>query len=63
MVASVFEKQSVLVTGGLGFVGSSLALRLVRLGASVTVVDSSVQGCGTASLDSNGGSYRVASTR
>lgn len=34
------------VTGGLGFIGSNLALRLVRQGAQVTIVDSSVAGCG-----------------
>jgi UDP-glucose 4-epimerase len=34
-----FRGRSCVVTGGLGFIGSNLALRLAREGASVTVVD------------------------
>jgi nucleoside-diphosphate-sugar epimerase len=41
-----YRDKSVLVTGGLGFLGSNLAIRLVKEGARVTVVDSSVAGCG-----------------
>ncbi len=35
-----YNNQSVLITGGLGFIGSNLARRLVDLGARVTLVDS-----------------------
>jgi UDP-glucose 4-epimerase len=35
-----YQNQNVLITGGLGFIGSNLARRLVDLGARVTLVDS-----------------------
>jgi UDP-glucose 4-epimerase len=37
---SWFQNRKVLITGGLGFVGSNLAYRLVELGAEVTLLDS-----------------------
>src|SRR5580658_6215614 len=45
-VVSQFKNRKILVTGGLGFIGSNLALRLVRAGARVVIVDSEVAGCG-----------------
>src|SRR3954468_20524367 len=37
---NIFHSANVLITGGLGFIGSMLARRLVDLGAQVTLVDS-----------------------
>jgi UDP-glucose 4-epimerase len=39
-LAECFANRSVLVTGGLGFIGSTLAHELVAAGANVTLVDS-----------------------
>lgn len=36
----IFRSKRVLITGGLGFIGSTLAYQLIEIGASVTLVDS-----------------------
>jgi nucleoside-diphosphate-sugar epimerase len=41
-----YAGKRVLVTGGLGFIGSNLTERLVLAGAKVTVIDSMLPGCG-----------------
>jgi UDP-glucose 4-epimerase len=43
---SSYRNTPVLVTGGMGFIGSNLVLALVRLGARVTVLDALIPGCG-----------------
>ena len=37
---TICRGTKVLITGGLGFIGSNLAITLVKLGAEVTLVDS-----------------------
>lgn len=41
-----YRNMRVLITGGLGFIGSNLAIRLVEKGAKVTIVDPLITGCG-----------------
>ena len=39
-LADAFHGRNILITGGLGFLGSNLAIKLARYGANVTIVDS-----------------------
>jgi UDP-glucose 4-epimerase len=41
-----YRSQKILITGGLGFIGSNLAIRLVNEGASVVILDSLHPTCG-----------------
>ena len=41
-----FKGKKVLITGGLGFIGSNLAIKLVDLGADVTLLDGMIEGHG-----------------
>jgi len=38
-ISSAYSGKQVLITGGLGFIGSNLAHALVALGAKVTILD------------------------
>jgi len=42
MTARDFDGANVLVTGGVGFIGSALAIRLVELGARLTLLDAMI---------------------
>ncbi len=52
MTAEAFRGRRVLITGGLGFIGSNLARRLVEVGADVLLVDSMIPeyGCNVANI-------------
>lgn len=41
-----YKNKKILITGGLGFLGSSLARKLVALGSNVTIIDSLITGYG-----------------
>lgn len=41
-----FKSKKVLITGGLGFIGSNLAMQLAKAGAAVTILDAMIEGLG-----------------
>lgn len=41
-----FFKKQILITGGMGFIGSSLAIKLAKIGAKVTILDAMIPGYG-----------------
>ncbi|MCD6579140.1 NAD-dependent epimerase/dehydratase family protein [bacterium] len=43
---SQFEGKNVLITGGLGFIGSNLAIKLIDLKANIEIVDALIPECG-----------------
>jgi UDP-glucose 4-epimerase len=45
-IAAPFRNRRVLITGGLGFIGSNLAIRLAKAGAKVTLADAMIEGHG-----------------
>lgn len=57
-----YAGKSVMVTGGLGFIGSNLALRLAALGARVTVVDGLIAGCGANRANLSGSDVAIVET-
>lgn len=53
-LSDIFKSKRVLLTGGLGFIGSNLAKRLVEMNAEVTVVDSLIPEYGGNLFNVNG---------
>jgi UDP-glucose 4-epimerase len=51
-----YFRQKVLITGGLGFIGSNLARKLLELGADITIVDN-------LDVDSGGNSFNIFDVR
>lgn len=49
-----YKNKKIIITGGLGFIGSSLAIELVKLGANVTIIDSVIPECGGNFFNING---------
>jgi len=44
--SDIFKNKKVVITGGLGFIGSNIAHRIVNYGAHVVLIDSMTPGCG-----------------
>lgn len=57
--AKAFKGKRVLVTGGLGFIGSNLTRRLVELGAKVTILDSLIPEYGGNRHNLRGSEHKV----
>ena len=49
-----FKNKKILITGGLGFIGSTLALRLVKMGSDICLVDSLIPDYGGNRFNING---------
>lgn len=45
-MSKYFKNKKILITGGMGFIGSALAAKLVELGSYVTIVDAMIKGYG-----------------
>ncbi|HDK42352.1 MAG TPA: NAD-dependent epimerase/dehydratase family protein [Candidatus Pacearchaeota archaeon] len=45
-IEKTFKGKNILITGGLGFIGSNLAIKLVKSGAKVTLLDAMIMGHG-----------------
>jgi UDP-glucose 4-epimerase len=58
-MSSEFAGAKVLITGGLGFIGSNLARRLAGLGADLTLIDSLIPEYGGNRFNIEGFQYRV----
>ena len=52
--AEIFQGKNVLITGGLGFIGSNLAHKLFSLGSHVRIVDASLPATGANSFNLQG---------
>ncbi len=50
----IYARKRILITGGLGFIGSRLAHKLVELGAEVCLLDSLAEGSGANRFNLNG---------